>query len=478
MRLRNIRLVEAPDDQLAPFHVVGPDQATIVGASIVHRMFGEDGIPPKRVSSERRAFLEFVDYLQGPGRLIDITASPAALMGAMKAYLRTFNLTTRKADKGPWTMVSGPDDKMGMRSDVTAVRRAYSMMSEAGFYNFPNPYELSEEAMRSLRLRAVHSGRNGRASHAALCSATLRFDIVSYKPPRRTQVELVRAALALLEEVWPPELVIYLKALHVSGCRPSDPTGWTVLDYYLSSRCTTSVDSTNKADGEKRTKTVHFDDVAIDIRRYVDEDRIKALPGALTLDEYIRLGDAGDHARLAEPLIVDAKGRKLDYDRIARRFRKDFADGCLDPVTGHPPIRRPTLHWFRHLFVYDYLALIEMGGGDEETKFQLKEQLVGIIGWKTGQAMLKTYGREFDLRQQAAAFTDMSKRRVILATAIASGAAHQAKPLPEGTRASGKISKMFVDRRAAPSGAVGNVSAGGYRPPSLNRARKPTMQRS
>lgn len=447
--LRNIRLVEAPGPW--PVHVLGPGERTLVGATVGREALTKDGLSEKTVGALNRGALRLYDFMLDPVRGVDLDSAPATIVGAAKAYLRAQGLQSKRSSNNPWWDVTGPDHVLArVKTEFAGARRHFQAMIDEGVYAFDHPLELGVEQMRQLRLRAAATGTHRRSKAAFLSAALFRFGIVAYKPPPQTQVELIRGAVDAAQAAgWWEGRVVYLSILHDGAPRPGEPPRFTMLDWYRASRCGDLIWSTSKGFGDTRVKKVQVRAVTGDrLRAFVNGPRRQARAGALSVAEYVALGDAGEFERLAaEPLLVEADGRPLVYDRLARAFRRDIADNVVDPGTGLRPVRRPTLHWFRHLFCYDHLGLIYAAKLKPEEELLRKQQLVAYMHWSTGLVMLDTYGRQFEQERLASALASSMLRRQQMADAIASGT-HSLVTAPSPAGSSQVINAMFRDRRA------------------------------
>ena len=449
--LKNLRLVHAPADPAHPVHVVIKGGATSGALTRAHQALRQSEQSADWVRKQVKGVFEFFDWLFEPKRCIDPTSSPATIMGALKAYLRSLSFTASRQAPYHWILVEGPRErKDAVGALLVGLRNAYTELVNTGDYPFEHPFELTLDQMREQRRRVVRSGR-GKRRQSTLCDALFRLAPKSYAPPRRTQVELIRNVIAwAVEARWPESLVLYLRILVAGGCRPSDPSGFTLLDYYVGSRCGNGIKSSDKNDPAGRDKTVMFEDAEReDLHAYIDGSRYDATPAGegLKVADILRLGDAGDFERLKQPLLLGPGGRAWKYNTISRNWwRPLMVSRCIDPVTGRPPMRLPTLHWLRHLFVFDMLALIELSGADEATKLRMKENLVAYIGWRTKLKMLATYGKEFEDRKVAKHMIAMMSRRSRMILQIGSGEGHWAEPRQEARKPSSSLSRMLRDR--------------------------------
>jgi hypothetical protein len=448
LRLSHLRLVEAPGEW--PVHVVGPGNSTWVTATAALKAMREDIQAASTIVSLSNGALRVCDYLASCG--ITLEDAPAAIVGALKGYLRAAKLVCSRKGKVPFYEVKGASAVVARtKTEFLGVRRLLQSAIDLGLYAHPHPMELSEDQLRELRLRSRQSGRRKEAARVALSSSLFRFGIVAYQPPRRTQVELVRDVVdRAIKAGWWSGRVIYLMLMADGGPRPSEPTRWTMLDWCKASRCGTAVESPSKGYGDERVKIVRSQpDTAQALRGFVDGDRRLARTGALDTAGYLEKFDRGEWEDLrAEPLLVDADGEALVYDRLARSFRRTIADGIVDPRTGRPPIARPTLHWIRHLFVYDHLTLIALAKLKPDEELRQKEILVAYMKWSLKSDMLATYGREFDEERVAVEMTASMQRRAAMSLAISSGDPKWTAPAPVSASDDGRIANMFRDRRA------------------------------
>jgi hypothetical protein len=396
---------------------------------------------------------DFFDFLYDTKRKIDPLSPPSTIVGAVKAYVRFLGCTATKQSPHAWFAVEGPSNrKDALGALLAGLRRAYDALVEGGYYPFANPLLLSEEAMRDQRLRAVRSGR-GKSHLASLGDALFRLTTKIYAPPRRTQVELIRNAYDwAVEAGWPEALLVYLRILKVGGCRPSDPSRVELLDWYLATRCGNGVSSSDKSDPKGRPKIVRFEDEDLEsLQTYVDNTRFAACPPGegLKVADIIRLGDAGHYDQLRQPLLLNPDGRAWKYNTISRNWWRPLMMAfCVDPVTGRRPMRFPTLHWIRHLFVYDHLMLIELEEDDESGKSRAKENLRAYIGWSLKSGMLATYGREFEDRKVAQKMIRAMGRRSQMADRIRAGDFNWAAPREAAPKKNSRLSNMLRDRDA------------------------------
>lgn len=444
-RLANLRLVDVSDDRIYPRHVVSAGNETRPGVTHAFEAMKSELLAAKTVARRTDGALAVFDFMEG--RSIDPGSAPATILGAVRAFLSSLDVRTPKASHGPWREATGPEASIAYaREALAGLRTSYTAMIDAGLYDFDHPLEMSASALCEQRMRARTSGRK-RGRRATLSAALIRFGRARYAPPRRTLVELVRDSAARAEAAgWSEGEILYLMILHDGGCRPADPIGFTEADWYDAERCGDGCRSTSKGHGDVRVKTVRWKPETTErMRRYVDGLRRESMGGGHSVKGILKLGDAGELRQLDSPLLRDAAGRPIDYDRIARRFRRDIAGHCVDPATGRPPASRPTLHWHRHLFVYDNLALIELlpDAGD---RLREKEELVSYLFWSTGLDMLATYGREFAERREAHQMARFMRRREERAAAVRAGTA---PPPATAVRqaAPSAVSRMFRDRR-------------------------------
>lgn len=447
LKLRNIRVVENPGAD-HPEHVVAgaaTSPALICGLEAIRKQDASADYIRKQAAG---AF-GFFDYLFETRRSVDPLAAPASLVGSLRIYLRTLKCSAAKEPRNTWFTVTAPKDKRDTANALLAgLRCAYEAMVQDGHYPHEHPFELSEEQMRQQRLRAKRSGRKGRL--AALSDALFRLKQAKYAPPRRTQVALVREVVRWAEEAgWPESLLVYLRILHVGGCRPSEPSRFRVRDWYEADRCGASIRSPDKTDPDGRPKTVRFEGPELDaLVSYFDGARYEATPEGerMKVEDVIRLGDAGQLDKLEQPLLLAPGGGAWILDTISRLWWRPLIRArCVDPVTGRAPIRMPTMHWMRHLFVYDHLALIEHDA-DKASIARRKELLVGYVGWSTGLVMLATYGKEFEDAKVASEMVLSMGRRTEMAEAIRNGTTHWAAPSRAAPRPASRSSRMLRDR--------------------------------
>lgn len=444
-QLVNMSLTAVPSDVAYPVHAVSAANVTLPGVTHMIAALPGEHLSAKTAARRVDGALAMFDFMLGRG--IDPSSGPATILAAARSFLSSLDIRTPKASHGPWREAHGPDAAIAYAKEAMAgLRTAYSTMIEAGLYDYDHPLEMSAAALREQRMRARTSGRK-RGRRATLSSALIRFGRTRYVPPRRTLVELVRDVVGRAEAAgWSEGEVIYLMILLDGGCRPSDPVGFRERDWYEATRCGDGCASTSKGYSAERVKTVRWTPATTErLSRYVDGARREQSGGGLSVAGIRRLGDMGELEQLEGALLRDGKGRPLDYDRLARRFRRDIADHSVDPATGRAPSARPTLHWIRHLFVYDNLALIELLP-DAADRAREKEELVGYLLWSTGLDMLATYGREFADRREALAMDRFMRRREQRAAEVRRGEA--APPATVVTQAAPRaVARMFRDRR-------------------------------
>ncbi len=448
LNLKNMRVVASPGTD-HPEHVV------VGGATATPLVCGLEAIRKQDVSADYirkqvAAVFGFFDWLFEVRRAVDPLSAPATLIGSLKIYLRTLKCTAAKVSPNTWFTVTAPREKMDWANALLAgLRCAYEAMVQDGHYPHEHPFEMSEDQLREQRLRAKRSGRKGKKL-SALSDALFRLKQRKYAPPRRTQVALLREVVRWAEEAgWPESLLVYLRILHVGGCRPSEPSRFRVRDWYEAERCGAAILSPDKNDPEGRPKTVRFEQPELDaLVTYFNGARYEAsLEGErLKVEDVIRLGDAGQFDKLEQPLLLAPGGDAWILDTISRLWWRPLMRArCVDPITGRAPIRMPTMHWLRHLFVYDHLALIEHDD-DKASIPRRKELLVGYIGWSTGLAMLATYGKEFEDAKVASEMVRSMGRRTDMAEAIRNGTTHWAAPSRAAPRPASRSSRMLRDR--------------------------------
>lgn len=449
LTLRNIRMVEcgAADH---PCHVVASGSTSPALVCALEGLRTQDA-SKDYIRKQVAAVFAFFDWLFETRRSIDPRSAPATLVGGLKAYLKTLRYSAAVQKPNTWITVEAPREKMDMvNALLVGLRRGYEAMVQDGHYpHDQHPYEMSEEQLRQQRLRDKRSGRKGRCP-SALCDALFRLKQRKYAPPRRTQVALLREVVRWAEEAgWPESLLVYPRLLHAGGCRPSEPSRFRVRDWYEASRCGLAIYSTDKNEPDNPAKPVRFEQQERDaLAAYFDGARHDALPEMerMKVADVIRLGDAGRLGELEQPLLLAPGGGAWVLDTISRRWWRPLMRArCVDPVTGRAPIRMPTMHWLRHLFVYDHLALIEHDP-DRASISRRKDLLVAYIGWSTKLVMLETYGREFEDAKVAAEMVRSMGRRTEMAKAIQTGSAHWAVPSRPDPRPTTRVSNMLRDR--------------------------------
>lgn len=449
LTLRNIRMVTG-GSAAHPCHVVASGHTSTPLVCALEALRAQD-VSADYARKQVAGVFGFFDWLFETRRSVDPLSAPATLVGSLKIYLRTLKCSAAKEGKNTWITVTAPRQRMDTVNALLAgLRCAYEALVQDGHYpHGQHPYELSEEQLREQRLRSKRSGRKGKRL-AALSDALFRLKQKKYAPPRRTQVALVRDVVRWAEEAgWPESLLVYLRLLYVGGCRPSEPSRFRVRDWYEADRCGASIRSPDKTDPEGRPKVVRFEDKELEaLRTYFDGARYDASPEGerLKVADVIRLGDAGQLDRLEQPLLLGPGGDAWILDTISRLWWRPLMRArCVDPVTGRAPIRMPTMHWLRHLFVYDHLALIEHDD-DKASIPRRKELLVGYIDWASGLTMLATYGKEFEDAKVAAEMVQSMGRRTQMADAIRNGSTHWAAPSRAAPRPASRASRMLRDR--------------------------------
>lgn len=449
MTLRNLRMVTG-GSEAHPCHVVVAGRTSVPLTCGIEAIRAQD-LSKDYIRKQVSNAAAFFDWMLDTSRGMDPLSSPAAIVGSVKRYLASLKCSVRKDAKNVWITVTAPRERRdAVNALLAGLRCAYQSLFDDGHYpHDQHPLDLSVDQMREQRMRAKRSGRKGKRP-AALSDALFRLTQVGYCPPRRTQVALIREVVRWAEEAgWPESLLVYLRILYAGGCRPSEPSRFRVRDWYEATRCGAGIQSPDKTDPQGRPKVVRFEEAELDaLRTLFDGARYDASPEGerLKVADVIRLGDAGELDKLEQPLLLAPGGGAWILDTISRMWwRPLMLARCVDPVTGRPPIRMPTMHWLRHLFVYDHLALIELDE-DEEAIPRRKELLVGYIGWATGLTMLATYGKEFEDAKIAKGMAKSMGLRTQMAEAIRAGATHWAAPSRAAPRPSQRTSRMLRDR--------------------------------
>lgn len=449
-RLNNIRLVAVPDDKDFPTHVVMPGHRTSIPLTAAISELPHD-VSSKYARSQISAALKFFDWYSDKSRGGREDHEKLALIGAFKGYLRTLKCRVKKMQGDQHFTISPPAEKVAMlKATCIGLSSLYRIICDNGYRQSGSPFELSADEQRRQRLRLAEADRkNSLKRRAALSTSLFRVARVEYCPPRRTLVELVADAPDKARHAgWPLSLQLYLKVLHQAGTRPSEPAEMTMLDWYIASRFEMKIKAVSKGSAGRRVKTAQFSaKLAEELREYVNHDRRALVPGALTLAEYLRLGDEGRHELPRDQYIfVNSRGERWHYEVIRRRYwNPTIRDTSLDAATGLPPLTLPTMHWLRHLYVYSFLAMIESSGFTDAEKDRKKEELREYMGWSVETAMLSIYGREFDEERVANTIAEHIEHRLKAAKKIAAGVPIARAPAPTPVRSASQ-SRMFRPR--------------------------------
>lgn len=446
----NIRLVDVPEDEEFPTHVVMPGHRTSIPLTAAISELPRD-VSPKYASRQITAALKFIDWWSGAPRGGREDEDKLALIGAFKAYVRTLGCSVRKSQGAQHFTISPPVNKVAMlKATCIGLGALYRIMCDNGFRRAGSPFELSADEQRQQRIRLAEADRrNSLKRRAALSTSLFRVERIEYRPPRRTLVQLVADAPERARDAgWPLSLQLYLKVLYQSGTRPSEPAEMTMLDWYIASRFEMKIEAVSKGSRGRRVKKAQFSaTLAEELRNYVDGNRRAIAPGALTLAEYLHHGDEGRHEQLAKQYIfVNSRGERWQYEAIRRRYwNTTIRDTSVDPATGRPPLTPPTMHWLRHLYVYSFLASIEASDLTDAEKDRKREELREYMGWSADTTMLLIYGREFDEKKVASTIAEHIELRKKADEQLAAGVPVLRKP-PSKPARSASLDRLFRPR--------------------------------
>jgi site-specific recombinase XerD len=315
--------------------------------------------------------------------------------------------------EGYWIETSGtsPLSKSGLGVLLAAMKDFYRLMTEAGYYPYPNPLnsQLLEQWRRERARLIAHAGAPDQAGIRSESWRESRQHPVAYfrqgnrktwKPKivlesQETREHMQDTLLFMTNHAPTQRDKVILLLLRHTGARLHEILGMTAggsrkaldpLNAYV----------VNKGSLGREEKLITFLDTdEAELAKYIRTERARYDPSGRT-----RLEELAD----TDPLFLSARRRpytdsafRYHWNRLMGRAKKRYKVAF-------------TPHAIRHLYVTQHLVWIkEEAPDDKEEQRNLKAALVHIMGWHSRETM-RIYDHTFSLQEAVQKLHSFQKR--------------------------------------------------------------------